>query len=194
MSINKILSWVGLALLAVATVFYFSGPPKDIIGKFQFGDKEVDGLPTAVMSGAVASHYDADGSLNYSFEAEHMYHFREVADDGEVRGYTTVDQPRMVMYREDSPWNVSARRGRIDDDETIELQDDVIVFQQNSDGSKATLRTAKLTLEPSQKLAYTTLPVTIDAPHGHIEAIGMKADLGKKTIRLLSKVKGVYEP
>ncbi len=49
-------------------------------------------------------------------------------------------------------------------------------------------------MEPNRQYAETSKAVKMRSPRGQHEAIGMRADLSKDHIELLSEVRGTYEP
>ncbi|MFT7559851.1 MAG: lipopolysaccharide export system protein LptC [Flavobacteriales bacterium] len=195
MSVFKLISYATLTLLSIATILFFSDSPKDILGSLNIEQEESESIPYAFITNAKTKHYADDGTLTYTFKAQHLYHYRElITADTKQDAYTNIEMPEIIVMRDGKPWKINAHHGKIDADQNIELNDEVTIIQRNEDDSETLMETDSLLFKPLEKLALTDKPVTITSPFGKIEATGMRADIARKKIKLLSKVRGVYEP
>jgi lipopolysaccharide export system protein LptC len=174
-----------------------SDSPQNILGQLDISDKEENRVPHALMRNAKTEHFSQNGSLSYSFEAEKLSYFRannESFSFAASGNFTTIEKPKIVVYREGTPLEIIAEKGRINSDESIQLEEQVIILQENEDGTETRFLTEKLLFKPEEKLALTDEAVTILSPFGRIDAVGMRADIIQKKHTLLSHVRGVYEP
>ena len=155
------------------------------------------GEPDLYMETAEISQFASDGELAYRIRAFSIIHYPE-ADR------TLLDAPRLTLYREEeAPWEVSALSGRIiggaglldagllsgtaaaqSGQETVELQDDVVVQRRRPGEGFIELHTEALTLFPGREYAETERPVIIDTQSGRTTAEGLRANLGAGTIAL----------
>ncbi len=134
----------------------------------------------------VSSQFDQEGLLDVSVSNQRVDH--NPANDS-----IDLTRPIIQLFADGKPqWHISADYGVLfEDEDRAELKQQVVII---SDDQKTSLKTPELTLFPEQRRAQTDKPVTLASENGFTRAIGMKAELEKKYIALLTHVRGLYEP
>jgi LPS export ABC transporter protein LptC len=105
-------------------------------------------------------------------------------------------KPRIIFYKKGGEWHITANKARgVNGATTFYLYDHVKVRQLPSEKNSETLLTTEsLTVLPKQNLVFTKAFVTIERAGAKISAVGLRGDLEKETIQLLSRAKGYYDP
>ncbi len=191
MSVIRLSFSAGLALIVIGVMLYFFDSPRDILGEFDV-EPEQNIFPYAFANNASTRYYNEDGSLNYTFESTKLSHFRP--EENPADAYTSVENPSIVIFHDDTPWYIHAENGRVDPSNIITLEQQVHIINKDLDGKTTTMNSESLTLDPSSKVASTEEPVTINSTIGVITAVGMVANLTERKIQLLNNVKGQHEP
>tara|TARA_R110002050_G_scaffold9504_1_gene33028 strand:- start:172013 stop:172588 length:576 start_codon:yes stop_codon:yes gene_type:complete len=126
------------------------------------------GQPSRIITGETMSHYPANDS-------------------------TEIIAPiAQILEQGKDTWVLSANTAYTEGKgEDILLTGNVIITQKNNDAIE--LRTEKLNLDTLRDNAYTDLAVSMKAPHGTTNSVGLHASLQEKTINLHSRVKGHYD-
>ena len=191
MSIYKVAGYAGLLLLAIGGILYFTDSPRGILAKLEL-EKEADAYSYALARNAATKYFGEDGSLAYSFQSTRLNHFRSAED--QTANYTTADDPIILVYQDDAPWKITAKRAHVDYDRVIVLQEDVVLEHTEETQGPTRMLSSTLTYVPKDKIASTDQPVTIVSPLGTIDAVGMEADISSRVVRLKSKIKGHHQP
>lgn len=146
--------------------------------------------PDSFMTGVSAVQYDKEGQLHYRFKAEKVSSYSNPSTIKASKLFYTFQDKAKI------PWTIQADEGVTHDDmNRIILQSHVLLQRLSTARSRhLTLTTSQLTLYPDQSLAETDKPVTIVQPNSKINSIGLRADLHKGTIQLLSTNQGEYRP
>jgi lipopolysaccharide export system protein LptC len=134
--------------------------------------------------------YTETGQKKYHLTAPKIKHYLEDAS-------TNVEQPIFDIYTTSGePWQVTSELALIiDDGEQIDLINNVEISGLHTETHKNTkLTTSKATYYPSSNTADTDADVTINQPGTNIDATGMEAFFNDGNIKLLSNVKGSYNP
>lgn len=188
---------LAITIAIIVTGVHFFESSEELLGDGIDSSSEYN-YPFAIARQAKSKYFDKAGKLSYTFTADKLEHFRSESeqDDNDISdSYTLIEQPNIHMYREDAPWVIEAQNGKIlRHDDTILLENNVNIRSQHTDKTVITLKTDELRIHPDAKLAETDSKVTIQSDSGIIRANGMKADLQKKKIRLISNVRGEHDP
>lgn len=130
--------------------------------------------------------YDELGTLDTTINSTHIKHR---PSDNSIQ----VDEPLINLYDQGlAQWKISAQRGVIyDEGDKIDLTQRVVII---SNDQITSLKTPQLFIYPNKKLVNTEQAVTLHSANGFTRAVGMRANLAEKTIVLLDKVRGQYEP
>lgn len=126
------------------------------------------GKPSRIITGETMSHYPVNDST------EIIAPIAQILEQGKDTWVLTANK----AYTE----------GKGED---ILLTGNVIITQK--DNNDIELRTEKLHLDTLRDNAYTDLAVSMKAPHGTTNSVGLHASLQEKTINLHSRVKGHYD-
>jgi lipopolysaccharide export system protein LptC len=142
-----------------------------------------------VVNGRFLS-FDEQGRRASMFESPRIERF-------DSRKLATVVSPRAEIYNRETgiPWTVSARRGQLREDQKIlTLEQDVVVTRPLRHGREGLLTTETLTLNNSERTAYTAAPVLITDQFSSTRAIGMKAWIDDRIIDLHAQAESHYDP
>lgn len=193
LAFNRSQIYLLLAVLLITVLLYLRDWERNPLSIQQ--EPAEENLPYAVARNAATTHFSEEGELEYTFEAKVLEYYREEEEDKPATEYTLVRQPRVVLYLEDEPWRIIANEGMYSEQENkLILWDDVKVTQSRIAGQDTELLTSRLEIYPARKLAETREPVKITSAWGEIDAVGMRADLAERKIKLLSKVQGRHDP
>lgn len=193
LAMNKSQIYILLAVLLVAALLYLRDSDKNPLSTQE--ETVEEHLPYAVARNAATTHFSDKGELEYTFEARTLEYYREEEEGEVISQYTLVKQPRVMLYLEEQPWRIVANEGMYSEQiNKLVLWDEVKVTQSQLAGQDTELLTSRLEIYPTRKLAETQEPVKITSAWGEIEAVGMRADLAERKIKLLSKVKGKHDP
>jgi LPS export ABC transporter protein LptC len=165
---------------------------------WQLGDRQADEATERLagqsagyyLSGARLIEYDQDGAVRLSLSASRA----SQAEPGGRVEFSTV----AVRFAGGTggPWSLEADRGWAwPDTERVELEGDVVMQSLRQPlAQAATVRTPRLTLLVDQRLASSDAPVSLDFGRHQLDAVGLRADLARETLRLESKVNGSFTP
>lgn len=155
------------------------GEPDSMMWDFKRIDMDEKGLPKARLTADLMKHYPHDDSV----ELEH---------------------PAMEIYNEDKvlPWQITAERGWLSGDgEKLLLYGKVYIWRDQAQQDQHSVQTRKeielittdLRILLKEEYAETDNFVMIISPAAKVTAVGLQANLKKRNLKLLSKVRGRYE-
>ncbi len=151
-----------------------------------------DALPNQVIQQAEVWQMDKTGKVNLHFTAQRLQHYTK-------NNITFMQQPHFLVYskKQQPPWDITANQGKaINGTKHIQLWDNVVIHQ-NAAKPKShatTILTEEIMLTPSTHIAETKKPVTIMQHGATLKGVGLKANLQKHWLRILSHVKAYYNP
>lgn len=158
--------------------------------KFSLSENPID----EYMEGMQAIRFDINGVPKETLSAQKWYHRRHIA-------ITEMIEPQLSLKSKDgSRWEIQAKTGQAFQvaahhaiDKVI-LSNDVSIkrIHQGNDTALWQLLTDSLTFYPKTEISETSSKITILGKQSIIEAIGLKAHLGKGQMELLSEVKSKY--
>jgi lipopolysaccharide export system protein LptC len=190
---RKTLALISLILCTISLVAWLGGEQaQTLIPKPQ--SRVSQATSYALLQNPQSRHFNEQGQLAYQYKADRMEYFRE--DLGRIgpTDYSLVQQPELIFYGDGLPWFIAAKAGKIlDQGNTLELWDQVRIWQNRPDGSQTLVTTERLTLKPKQQAITTAEPVQIKSPSGTLSGTGLSVDLAAQTVKLHSKVKGQHE-
>jgi len=105
-------------------------------------------------------------------------------------------EPHVIVHLENQkPWHISADKGHAKSGiDIITLSGNVTIIQKKSSENPDTkIVTSSLTIYPKKQIAITKQKVTLNQPGVIIKSVGLKADLAKGKVELLSKAKAEYK-
>lgn len=190
-------NWVYIGLVVALSVFalqFWDSTPKLLL---QPDDEEAlyKHFPYAMIDDAHSKHFDKQGALSYELAAQKLRHFRQRLDMISKNDFTSMDTLEVTLHTNDSKWFITADKGTLmDSGDTLTLESNIRIWRPLENGQSTELTTSRLLIRPKSKVISTQQPVTIVAPQGEINAIGMTVDLETENIRLLHQVRGHHEP
>ncbi len=146
--------------------------------------------PDYIVNSFSATMLDERGAPHFLVAAQKMQHFPD--DDT-----TYLDEPRLTYpYLNQPPVHVSATRGEVSHNgDEIFLRDAVrIVREASTTQSEMVVTTSYLHAVPDRDIADTDQPITLIDARTEVNAVGMQLDTKTRELKLLSHVKGEYEP
>ena len=125
------------------------------------------------------------GQPYYTLTANLMEHFNDT-------GESEITQPVFNINKDDKEWVISAKRGKIDEDNTwVTLKQDVVMLQQNTD-NPLQLKTSKLRFNTKTQIAHSDKQVDITQGELSLKSNGMIFDNINGNLELLAGVNGIY--
>ena len=126
-----------------------------------------------------------DGLPYYTLTAELMEHFNDT-------GESEITAPVFNIQKEKDTWVISARRGKIDDDNIwVTLKDDVVMLQKNSD-NPLQLKTSKMRFNTKTQIAHSNKQVDITQGALSLQSNGMVFNNISGRLELIAGVNGTY--
>ena len=131
--------------------------------------------------------FNEKGNISSVIKSENAKHYPQ-------KNVATLIKPDLLIYREDNtPWRVTANSGEYDlDQETIELEENVVIIRDEHLATPWKLTTESLTILNKSRYVTTKQAVTISDSVSIMKGIGMNAWLDDKKIELTSNVRGNY--
>ena len=103
-------------------------------------------------------------------------------------------QPRLsINDRQQRHWHIAAKTGWISPDERPFLLEQEVTVRQEPANGGLFLQTAQLRIDRSTDTIETESAVVLRAGSWHFTAMGMRANLGRQQLELLSQVRGIHE-
>jgi lipopolysaccharide export system protein LptC len=130
------------------------------------------------------------GAPTYTLTAARMTHY----PDGDT---TLLATPRFISYGStQAPITVTSSEAIVSGNgQHVYFQDDVRVTREARDGTgELVVKTTFLHVIPEEKIAKTDRMVTVTDATGKVTAEGLEIDNETRVIKLLSNVRGTYDP
>lgn len=128
-----------------------------------------------------------NGSPNYILNGSYLQRYND-SDE------TEVQKPVFNLLQKNGQWKISADNAIINDkNDTIQLNDNVIMQQQNIEPA-ITIRTQRLLINTKTQIAQTQTQVNITQGQSLLKAKGMIFNNLTSELELLSNVSGYYLP
>lgn len=159
------------------------GPARDLIGPSRHDPDFIVEKLTGVRMGE-------SGAASYSLSAAKMMHYPD--DDT-----TLLSSPRFVSYGSSKATvTITASEGVVSaKGDHVYFQDDVrITRAAHANTSELVMRTTFLHVVPDQQIAMTDRLVTLSDNANTVTAEGLEMNSATHVIKLLSKVRGTYDP
>jgi lipopolysaccharide export system protein LptC len=159
------------------------GPERDLVGPSRHDPDVIVEKLSAVLIGE-------SGAPSYTLAAAKMVHYPD--DDT-----TLLTSPKLVSYGSPkSTLTVTSSEGVVSaKGDHVYFQDDVRVTRAPYDGtSELVMRTSFLHVVPDHDIALTDRFVTLSDDANTVTAVGLEMNNQTRVIKLLSKVRGTYDP
>jgi lipopolysaccharide export system protein LptC len=186
---NRLTTIVPLLLagmLAALTLWldrFAQGPERDLVGPSRHDPDYIVEKLSAVLLGET-------GAASYSLAAAKMVHYPD--DDT-----TLLTSPRFVSYgTPKAPVTVTASEGVVSaKGDHVYFQDDVRVTRAAyENASELVMRTTFLHVIPDLHIARTDRSVIVSDDANTVTAVGLEMNSETRVIKLLSNVRGTFEP
>jgi len=187
------LPWVvvGILVIVFATMKYSS--THDAVTSEQAAVKI---FPHTYLLNVQVRQFDDAGNIRYQMNAPLVQSF-QVKEAPSADDYSLFTAPAFILSNnpQKPSWYVKAQEGRLgNSDEWFTLKNDVVARQTSEKQGETTISTSELRLNTQQQFAETDKAVTMRAAKSEITAVGLRAEMKREHIELLSQVKGTYEP
>lgn len=186
---NRLTTFAPLLLAGLLAGFtlwldrFAQGPERDIVGPSRHDpDYIVEKLSGVRMS--------ETGAASYTLSAAKLVHYPD--DDT-----TLLTAPKFVSYiSPKAAMTVTASEGVVSSKgDHVYFQDDVRVTRAAHDGaSELVMRTTFLHVVPDHHIAQTDRAVTLTDDANTVTAVGLEMNSETRVIKLLSNVRGSYDP
>lgn len=145
-------------------------------------------VPNYVALTMRSTLYNQQGKLNHQVFAQKMEHF-------DLLGFTLFKQPQYVLYTHTgSPWKINAVDATLYDDQRLQFENDVEIFNENAKGQVQKITTNFMEINLDSKLMTTDQPVLITGENITINSNGIKANLESQQYEFIDHVKTIYQP
>jgi lipopolysaccharide export system protein LptC len=156
----------------------------------QWGAPANPNNPDAFAYNLQVNVMDDNGQPQYVFSSPYLVHYS-------VGNRIILQKPVMTMYEgAQPPWILHANQGEaFNGNNLVKLWGNVNMSQvAGTTNPSSLIKTTEITVYPKQRVATTNQYISAVQPNAQMNSVGMKLDLGQKTVDLLSQVHGVYEP
>jgi lipopolysaccharide export system protein LptC len=153
-------------------------------------------FPHSYITDVEVRQYDRNGVIHYQMNTPLIRRF-QAQDNPSTQDYSLFETPvfMLVTNPQKPGWFVTAQEGRLDSaDVWFTLSQEVLARQTSEKQGETTITTSDLRLNTQDQFAETSKAVTMRGAKSQITAVGMRADMKREHIELLSNVKGTYEP
>lgn len=189
MTRNRLTTVMPLVLAGMLAAFtlwldrFAQGPARDLVGPSRHD-------PDYIVEKLTGVHLGETGTASYSLTAAKMVHYPD--DDT-----TLLTSPKFVSYgTPKAPVTVTASEGVVSaKGDHVYFQDDVRVTRAAyEDTSELVMRTSFLHVIPDRHIARTDRSVIVSDDANTVTAEGFEMNSETRVIKLLSKVRGAFEP
>jgi lipopolysaccharide export system protein LptC len=181
-----LINLVILFIAALSVILFWSDRNFKVKKKLPLHSKS----PDAFMTNVKVSQFSIDGKLNFILNSPKLTHFN-------ANNSTDITNPHFVILKKNNDtWNITAKNGQaLDGLERILLWDSVkIIGAPQGSPSNIELFTDKATYYPAKYFAETDQDVNIIQNDSNVRATGMEVYFNTNVARLLSNVRGQYDP
>jgi len=186
---KKYIRWtiVCAALLIALLLGVFS--PESPVPFFEEEEKLISDEPDAFIVDGVYTSYGRDGYLESVLKSAQAKHYP-------ITNIGHLIEPSLQLFQEgELRWTTTSEHGEFDvTKDTLMLSGNVTVYGETSNGTPLLIKTESVTYANKSGFIHTEEAVTITSQVSKISAVGMTADVADRTVKLLSEVKGKYEP
>jgi len=133
--------------------------------------------------------YDKDGNLTHQVSAKKMQHYDQL-------GFVTFQDPVYSIYIDNTtePWQVSAKEGTLYEDNRIQLEKNVRIYNIASEEFVKQIETHFIEINLTDRTLKSDQSVQISGVDYVINSIGFKANLETQIYELSNHVQTQYTP
>ena len=186
---ERLTAWVPLALVGLLAALTFwldravQSSARDVTGASRHD-------PDYIVDNVSAARMSESGAAKYTLSAAKMVHYPD--DDT-----TLLTTPRFVSYGSaKAPVTITASQAVVSSKgDHVYFQDDVRVTRgAYGEQGELVMRTAFLHVIPDHSIARTDRQVTITDAATVVTAVGLELNSETRILKLLSSVRGTYDP
>lgn len=187
------LPWLVVIVLVVAFLTFKYTGGEDSPNQTQEAQKI---FPQIFVTDVEMEQFDDKGQLHYQLKTPLVRHF-QLEEKASPKDYTLFETPVFVLTDDPAKpaWFVTAEEGRRDNKgEWFTLSRNVLARQNSPTQGELTFNTEELRLNAHEQYAETNKTVTMRGAGSQMTSQGMRADIKRDHIELVSQVKGTYVP
>ncbi|MBT1443905.1 LPS export ABC transporter periplasmic protein LptC [Shewanella sp. JM162201] len=150
----------------------------------------VEEKPDFIATDLKSLSFNDQGQLESRVSATYMEHFNSDA-------LTVFSDPVYTLFPKNGQgeWQLTAKIGKLDKfADKVTLENEVKVEALSFDEPLQQLTTSYLALDIGTMILTSDKEIQISGNNFHLSGLGLYADLNKEEVKLLSEIKGTYEP
>ena len=183
----KQITWLFIALIGIAcSGWLFTGSRVGI----KLDEHTLSTTVDLSIYNLTVHQFDTNGRLINFLHTPFMHHVPK-------SNTHWLKNPHIIVSQENQPTvDISAQQATaLNGGQQITFNNHVIIHQDKDEHTQeSTLTSESITYFPKDKLATTLVDITYERAGHTIQALGMKANLAEKRIKLLSQARGTYDP
>lgn len=183
---NRVTVWIGLLFLLALGLSLPNWLSEDSVKpKLQTEEAWVPNYVAITMRSTL---YNQQGKINHQVFAQKMEHF-------DLLGFTLFKKPQYTLYTQTGePWHINAMDGTLYDDQRLQFENDVQIFNANEAGQIQKIETGFIEVNLVNKVMTTDQAVEISGENLTINSNGIKANLESQQYEFTDHVKTIYQP
>lgn len=153
-------------------------------------------FPHSYLTDVNLYEFNTQGNLQVRINTPLVRHFQPTGK-ASPQDFTLFTSPHIIFSgRSDkADWDLSANEGRSEKQSNLFiLSNNVIATQESKEQGLITITTSELEVNSREQFARTDKAVTMRTAKTQLSTVGLHADIQSDRIKLLSNVKGSYEP
>ena len=145
--------------------------------------------PNYQANNMLSTLYNEEGVITHKVFAEKMAHFDEL-------GFTLFTRPNYTIYtdRTETPWQVTALKGTLYDNNRIQLENNVHIKSIDTAEFVQEVRTSFIEINLESKTMQSDQPVIISGSDFEIHSNGFVANMLTRKFELLDHVQTIFTP
>ncbi|QSX29538.1 LPS export ABC transporter periplasmic protein LptC [Shewanella cyperi] len=177
-----------IAFFGTALLLYWQVQSKQNAGEGKQTSSQL--LPDFVATELRSVEYNDKGQVSSKVSASYMEHFQ-------ASNITEFTEPVYLIYPNEgaAQWRLSASRGKLSKNSgKVVLEQDVQIQAISQQEPLQNLSTSYLELDLNTMIMTSNRPILVFGKGFNVTGQGLYADLNAQEVKLLSQVKGSYEP
>lgn len=147
--------------------------------------------PDGFMTHIEMTQFNKDGKINFILQSPNVSHYP-------IENSTLMSKPSFTIYSDfgKPPWHITSQHGKATGGtDTVFLWENVVITQQSeSKQSTTNMNSEEVYYYPNQRMAETSKDIIMKQPRLEVDATGLKVYFDTGIAKLLSQVKGNYDP
>ncbi|TBR44786.1 LPS export ABC transporter periplasmic protein LptC [Marinomonas agarivorans] len=178
-----LISIILAVVILVSTTFWFGVTPKSTLVEAS----NLSSTPDFFAQGITILQYNRVGELTQEVHAEEL-------KQNQTAQTTTLSQPLLIQYQDNTSWHISARSGDIvSKSNNIILSGDVTAIKDQGSDTSVTLFADKIQYENKKNLLTGTGNIAIHSASSNIKADKITLFIDTNQLSLEGSVRGTHE-